>query len=135
MLAALCAPPPAALAGLRVLVVGQLASFGVRWRALLTANGAYVATASAASAALDLLARARFDLLVTGVELPDAVAHDLVRGMRELAVDTPALAVVRSGALYDRARARAAGFGAHIADNAWPDEIVAAVACVVGRVG
>jgi CheY-like chemotaxis protein len=128
----ICAPPPSTLAGLRVLVVGVPPQFGVRWSALLAANGAHAATARSPFAALNLLARARFDVVVVDLGLPHAGAYDLARALRELGPDvggdTPALAVLAPGSRYDQAHALAARFAAHIVHDAWPDEMVAAVA-------
>jgi CheY-like chemotaxis protein len=128
---------PAPLAGLRVLVVDDDVDMLWLWRTMLEAHGADVSTAGAAPAARDLLARARFDVLVSDIQMPGESGYDLIRAVRQLPPQgggaTPALAITSFGNLYDRARSLAVGFQAHLAKDARPEELVATIARIAGR--
>jgi len=99
----------------------------------LEGRGATVVLASSAAAALEILERDRFDVLLIDIAMPDRDGYDLLRAMRDLsgrAADIPAVALTAYASDEDRARSLAAGFKAHLSKPIEPGELVETVARV-----
>jgi PAS domain S-box-containing protein len=117
-----------ALSGLRVLVVDDEPDALTMVRHLLEANEAAVGTAPSSQEALALLARERFDVIVSDIGMPGGDGYALIAELRTNGIDTPALALTAFARTEDRDRAIASGYNAHIAKPIDAEELVAAVA-------
>ncbi len=125
------------LGGLSVLVVDDDEDTRALLTALLGRRGARVNAVSSAAEALDALDRARFDVLVSDIGMPHADGYELIKHVRGLAAErgghTPAVALTAYARAEDRTRALASGFQLHLPKPVVPEELVAAVAGLVGR--
>jgi CheY-like chemotaxis protein len=126
-----------ALAGTRVLVVDDNPDMLSLWRAMFGVHGADVSAVTSAHAALSLLSREPFDVLVSDISMPGESGYELIRKVRSLDPKRggamPALAVTAFSKVYDAAQSLNAGFQAHLPKDAEPDEIVGIVARLAGR--
>jgi CheY-like chemotaxis protein len=108
-----------ALAGLKILVVDDDADVLYLVRRILTEARADVSAASSAQSALRNVAIARPDLIISDLEMPGCDGYELMQQIRRLPVEnggaTPAIALSAHVREADKAKARAAGFNAHIA--------------------
>jgi CheY-like chemotaxis protein len=97
--------------------------------------GARVITAASAREALALAARERPDVLVSDIGMPETDGYDLLKQLRALSADIPAVALTAYARSEDRTRALRAGFRIHIAKPVEPAELAVSVANVAGRAG
>lgn len=108
-----------ALAGLKILVVDDDADVLYLVRRILTEARAEVSASSSAQSALRNVAIARPDLIISDLEMPGCDGYELMQQIRRLPVEnggaTPAIALSAHVREADKAKARAAGFNAHIA--------------------
>ena len=99
---------------------------------LLEECGAHVTAVASAPAALDAMAQARPDVIISDLAMPGVDGYELLARVRAreagAARPVPALALSAYARREDRERALAAGFQAHIAKPVEPGEIAAAVA-------
>ena len=93
----------------RVLVVDDEAEVADLMRAVLESDGFDVATAESGAVALELLAEARFDAIVSDVRMPDLDGAALWRSVRERHPPPGAARAVRDGRHAVRAGAAGAG--------------------------
>jgi CheY-like chemotaxis protein len=104
---------------------------------ILTQCGAEVTFTTSVREALEALQRARFDVLVSDIAMPEDDGYDLIRRVRALDAERggriPALALTAYARIEDRAEAIAAGFQQHAAKPIEPAELAAAVAALLGR--
>ena len=100
---------------------------------ILTECGAEVVAASSAQDALQWLAQARADVLVSDIAMPGMDGYELLGRVRALphGHDLPAIAMTAFARPEDRARALAAGFKAHITKPVEPSAFAALVAGIV----
>jgi PAS domain S-box-containing protein len=131
------AGPLPALNGVRVLVVDDEADGRELVSAILGRCGAEVTVTASARAALEALDRARFDVLVSDIVMPEEDGYDLIRKVRARepgrSGQIPALAVTAYARIEDRAAALSAGYQQHAAKPIEPAELVAAVATLRSR--
>jgi CheY-like chemotaxis protein len=118
------------LRGVRVLVVDDDADAAQAIAAALELHGAEVRTAASAQAALEAVAAAVPDVLVTDIAMPDADGYDFLQRLR--APDggrpaVPAIALTGYAGPADRDRALAAGFAVHLAKPVAPEDLVATI--------
>ncbi len=99
----------ARLAGLRVLVVEDVADIRDVLAVLLRAEGADVAAAATGCEAADLIGRREFDVVLTDLGLPDIPGETLVRLLRASSCRRPRIAVVTGYGEPYVSRARQAG--------------------------
>jgi PAS domain S-box-containing protein len=130
--------PPAILAGLRVLVVDDDPDTLLMLGKTLERYGALADTRASAAAALELLGREKFDVLVSDIGMPVEDGYTLLRLLRAMEAESgrarlPALALTAYARKEDREAALAAGFEAHVPKPVAPSELVEVVAAVTGR--
>ena len=132
-------PPvhPAALKGLRVLVVEDETDTRQMIAFALTAAGAEVKTAARAQEALDTLEGWTPDVLVSDIGMPGVDGYAFIGEVRRREADAggrlPAVALTAYAGVDARRRAISAGFQTHLAKPLDPAEMVAAVAKLAGR--
>jgi signal transduction histidine kinase/ActR/RegA family two-component response regulator len=111
------APSTIALHGVRALVVDDDSVVRDALVTLLERYGARTVTAGSVSAAMNVLARERVDVLLTDIAMPAEDGYALLRRIRALPSEgggnIPAVAITAHAEADDRARALAAGFAAH----------------------
>jgi PAS domain S-box-containing protein len=135
-------PPELALrdlSGVDILVVDDDRDARELMTRILTDCHATVRTAASAREAFTLLRAVPPDLLITDLGMPDVDGFELLHWVRELGRsrggNLPALALTAFARPEDRLRALEAGFSAHISKPVEPNELLAAVAGVVGPAG
>ncbi|MDQ3032684.1 MAG: PAS domain S-box protein [Myxococcota bacterium] len=128
---------PPELAGLRVLVCEDEPDARELIEAVLTECGATVVTAGSVIEAMDQFRRAAPDLLVSDIGMPEASGYELIRQVRALPPEeggrVPAIALTAYASMHDRTRALMEGFQNHVSKPTEPQELVAAIAALVGR--
>jgi len=127
----------AALAGVRILVVGDDSETASAFAALLQLEGALVATAHDGEDALALLERNHVDLLVCDISIPGMDGYELmgqVRANPRLA-QLPAIALTGYTAGTDDQRARESGFDLTLTKPVALDALIAAAEQVFFRRG
>jgi PAS domain S-box-containing protein len=123
-------PSAELLSGLRLLSVDDEADASEVLKAALEQYGATVITVASAAAALDILEREPFDVLVSDIGMPGMNGYELLRHIRNGdggAREIPAIAVTGFAREEDRQRAFQAGYRAHVVKPIEPDELAAAV--------
>jgi CheY-like chemotaxis protein len=126
-----------ALEGLRILVVDDNADARAAIAAVLAECGADVLPVASASAALDVLPRARPDVMVSDIAMPGMDGRSLIRHVRELDAArggaVPAMALTAYASPTDCARTLLAGYQLYLAKPFDPTELVGLIARLVGR--
>ncbi len=119
------------LAGVRVLIVDDEPDARELLAAVLELHGADVSLAATADEALDLVAAARPDVIVSDIGMPGTDGYELIRRVRALdgahGGATPAAALTGFARPEDGRRATASGFDAHLAKPVDAGELVATV--------
>ena len=125
------------LDGLRVLVVDDEADARDLLGVILRGRGAVVDVVGSAADALDAIARALPDVMVSDISMPESDGYHLIRELRARGERdggaTPAVALTAYARSQDRERALAAGFQLHLAKPVEPDDLIVAVAELAGR--
>ncbi len=94
-------------------------------------------TAASASNALDIFERNeewRPDIMISDIQMPGMDGYALMRRVRMIDANIPAIALTAHTRAEDRIRALAAGFHIHIPKPLDPDELVAVVESLVKRI-
>jgi signal transduction histidine kinase len=129
-------PAGARLDGVRLLVVDDDEDSRDLIVCILQDWGANVTSASSAEEAMRLLQQNLPDVLLSDIGMPDVDGYALLRQVRGLPAErgggVPAIALTAYASEADGARARAAGFQAHVTKPLDPDALTAAVAELVG---
>jgi CheY-like chemotaxis protein len=127
------------LAGLRLLVVEDEATSREMLTVLLEHYGAEVTAAASAREALEALARAVPDLLVSDIGMPGESGYDLIRQVRTFPAEqggrVPALAFTAYSSNQDRLDTLDAGFQAHLAKPTDPARLIALITALTQRDG
>ena len=115
-----------ALSGLRVLLVDDAEAALESFAALLSLEGAEVATASNGADALVEMEHHDFDLLVSDVAMPNMDGYQLIAALRQRGRFKllAAIALTGFGRPQDAQRALAAGFDAHLAKPVVIEEFI-----------
>ena len=120
-----------------ILVVDDEADVRELLRTILAQCGARVTVAASVREALETLAQATFDVLVSDVRMPEEDGYALLRKVRALDAERggriPALALTAYSRIEDREAALSAGYQQHAAKPIEPAELAAAVATLAGR--
>jgi two-component system CheB/CheR fusion protein len=131
------APDPTLLEGVRVMVVEDEADSREILSTVLREWGAEVTTAASGPEALSTLAARSPDVLVSDIGMPGMDGYQLIREVRQRRDGNggrvPAIALTAYAGEDSRREALAAGFEEHVAKPADPQELLAAVARLVGR--
>ncbi|QKQ77637.1 response regulator [Nostoc sp. TCL240-02] len=102
---------------------------------LLEQYGVQVTEAESATEALSSLGRAKFDLLVSDIGMPDMDGYTLIRQIRKQSPDRggeiPAIALTAYAGEIDRQQALAAGFQQHISKPIEPELLMQAILTIV----
>ncbi len=126
------------LRGLRVLLVDDDADALAMARDTLSAAGAVVVTAGTAGDALAALDRARFDVAVLDIGLPEIDGYALLKTIRarprNRQGEIPAAALTAYARAADRTRSLQSGFQMHLSKPVQPNELAAAVQALAGAV-
>jgi PAS domain S-box-containing protein len=135
---ALATPAPESVAGIKVLVVEDEPDGLDLVVTLLAGLGAEVRGVASADAALVALQEARFDVLLSDIEMPGQDGYALIREVRARALEgrgprLHAAAFTAYARPEDRDRALAAGFDAHITKPVSPNELVRVVATLARK--
>jgi signal transduction histidine kinase len=119
----------ARLDGLRVLVVDDHGDAREVLGVVLRERGAEVHLAGGVTEALDVMARAAIDVVVSDLAMPGADGYDLIAAVRATRGATvPAIALTAYAGGDVRERAIAAGFAAHAKKPINPDDLVDLIA-------
>jgi PAS domain S-box-containing protein len=128
---------PPELAGLRVLVVDDEADTRELLAAVLTSCGAQVIQAGGAAEAFEQVERARPDVLVSDIGMPEEDGYSLLARIRQLPPERggaiPAAALTAYARAEDRVRALRSGFQMHVTKPVEPAELITVIANLAGR--
>lgn len=104
------------LAGLRILLVDDMEDMLQVFKSLLETTGAQVFDATSAAQGLEILAREDVDLLISDISMPEVDGYEFLRRVHALPkyANLPAIAITSMRRDSDIARARVAGFSAHL---------------------
>ncbi|HEX4053029.1 MAG TPA: PAS domain S-box protein [Tepidisphaeraceae bacterium] len=130
--------PLVRLDGLRVLVVDDEADARRILVKVLKDAGAIVTAAGSAEEALEALPKARPEVLISDLGMPDVDGFDLIRSVRasgHSAKDLPAVALTAFVHKKDQRQALLAGFQVHVPKPIDPHDLLAVVASLAGRTG
>ena len=120
------------LQGMRVLVVEDQEDARELLSALFRLHGAEVVSFGSAVEALSALRRERPDVLVSDIGMPGEDGYWLIKEVRLLGDDLPAVALTAYASEADRERALAAGFQAHVSKPIDPAALISTVAEAAG---
>ncbi|HEX7317528.1 MAG TPA: ATP-binding protein [Pyrinomonadaceae bacterium] len=128
---------PPSLQGLRVLAVDDEADTREMIRAVLEHCKMEVITAASAEEALEALAQSRPDVLISDVGMPGEDGYALIAKVRALPPERggriPAAALTAYVRAEDRVKVLRSGFQLHVPKPLEPNELVAVVANLAGR--
>jgi PAS domain S-box-containing protein len=128
---------PRLLRGVRVLAVDDEEDALGLLRVVLETAGAEVTTARSAPDAMELLKASLYHAVIADIAMPRTDGLQLIRSIREQlpspANRIPAAALTAYARSEDRLSALAGGFQVHIAKPVNPNELVLAVAALLGR--
>jgi signal transduction histidine kinase len=123
--------------GLRILVVDDEADTRQLVEQLLRDRRAEVHTAGSASEGLALVESVRPDLILSDIGMPECDGYQFLRRVRQLAAErggkTPAIALTAFARTQDRVRTMVAGYQVHLSKPVEPQELLAAVGSLSGR--
>ena len=128
--------PPVRLDGVHVLIVDDEADARRVLMLVLERVGAIVVTAGSAPAAVEAVAKARPDVLISDLGMPDQDGLDLIRQLRRDGHDAKALPAVALTAFVQRDHAHLAllaGFQVHLPKPVDPYDLTSAIARLAGR--
>jgi CheY-like chemotaxis protein len=116
------------LAGVRVLVVDDQPDARELVQRVLRARGAEVELAEDADQALRIVEQSSIDVLVSDISMPGRDGYELLRAVRTLRPDMPAIALTAFVRREDEDRARRSGYSMHLPKPFQPVRLAAAVA-------
>ncbi len=105
-------------------------------RTILEQHHASVFATASAHEALEILPKARPQILISDIGLPEIDGYEMIRRIRQLdprdGGRIPAIALTAHASSQDRTKALRAGFQTHIAKPVDPRELVASIASLAG---
>jgi CheY-like chemotaxis protein len=105
---------------------------------VLDEAGAITIAAGSVAEALEIVATAQPQVLLSDIAMPDQDGFDLIRQLRReghLARELPAVALTAFAHKDDRMRVLRAGFQVHVSKPVDPHELIATIASLAGRTG
>jgi CheY-like chemotaxis protein len=128
---------PERLDGLRILVVEDEPDARELLAAGLGQCGAEVTAVSSAREALEALAGAKFDALISDIGMPGEDGYELIGRVRKLPAEagglTPAVALTAYARAEDRLRAMRAGFEMHVSKPVELTELIVVISNLARR--
>jgi len=125
------------LRGVRVLAVDDEESARAVISAMLAHCGASVTVAASADEALRILPRAKPDILISDIGMPEKNGYDLLRSIRSLSpeegANIPAVALTAYTNGDDRSRALATGFVRKLAKPVQPAELAETIESILAK--
>jgi signal transduction histidine kinase/CheY-like chemotaxis protein len=125
------------LTGIRVLIVEDDDDARALLAKVLEGQGASVTAVSSAREALDVLGKARVDVLLSDIEMPGTDGYQLIKELRlrpsQQGGSVPAAALTAYARTEDRLRALRAGFQLHLSKPVQPAELITVVASLASR--
>ncbi len=125
--------PGSTLRGVRVLLVDDETDARELVTTALAPSGAIVTAVSSAKAALAEISQHLPDLLISDIGMPEADGYALIRQLRALSYEIPAIALTAYAGGENRDHAIAAGFQQHLEKPFNPDELVAIASSLVNK--
>jgi CheY-like chemotaxis protein len=126
------------LSGLHILVVDDEPDIRELVAFVLEQSGAEVTITASAEEALIALNQSVPDVLLSDIGMPEVDGYMLMRKVRALSAERggrlPAIALTAYAGEYNQQQAIAAGFQLHISKPVEPEELVRAIATLVGRI-
>lgn len=126
------------LQGLRILIIEDDADSRQLISTVLTLQGSQVQSSSTPEEGFGLLRQLRPDVLICDIGLPGEDGYHLMERIRRLPPQegglVPAIALTAYAAPRDRLAALSAGFQTHLPKPVQPEQLVAAVADISGRI-
>ncbi|MDB5802629.1 MAG: two-component hybrid sensor and regulator [Rhodocyclales bacterium] len=127
------------LDGVRILVIDDEPDARDLIKRVLLQCRAEVSTAASASEAMSMLVEHKPDVIVSDIGMPQKDGYQFIREVRSLSPAnggrTPAIALTAFARSEDRTRAMIAGYQVHISKPIEPQELIATVASLAGRMG
>ena len=128
---------PHELAGLKILCIDDEPDARELLRNVLEHCKATVTTAATVAEALEMLAHAKPDVIVSDIGMPDEDGYSFIRKLRARSREdggrTPAVALTAYARPEDRTRALVEGFQSHAAKPIDPRELLVVIANLAGR--
>jgi signal transduction histidine kinase len=125
--------PAPKLSGLRALVVDDQADERNLLAAVLSLKEAEVRTAGNIAEAMKIATDWSPEIVISDIAMPDGGGYELIRRMRSVGINAPAIAITAYASDEDRIRAFAAGFQIHLPKPAELYELVMSIASLTGR--
>ncbi|HSL20493.1 MAG TPA: PAS domain S-box protein [Vicinamibacterales bacterium] len=120
---------------LRILLVEDHGDTAMMTVKLLELDGHKVETAGDVAAALQMVERSEFDLLISDLGLPDRSGLELMRELRARGMTLHAIALSGYGQLQDVERSRAAGFQVHLVKPLEPSRLLDTIRRMARSIG
>ncbi|MEH2086024.1 ATP-binding protein [Nostoc sp.] len=132
-------PFPEILAGIQILVVDDDNDTRDFHTFVLEQAGAMVTAVTSAKEALQILAKSEPDMLLSDIGMPEMDGYMLMRQVKALQANQakriPAIALTAYAGEINQQQALEAGFQKHLSKPVEPDELVKAIATLIGRSG
>lgn len=129
--------PDEILTGIQILVVDDDNDTREFHTFVLEQAGARVIAAASAKEALQVFAESEPDILLSDIGMPETDGYMLIRQIRTLqpkqAKQIPAIALTAYAGEINQQQALASGFQRHLSKPVEPDELVKAIATLIGR--
>ena len=132
-------PFPEILAGIQILVVDDDNDTRDFHTFVLEQAGAMVTAVTSAKEALQILAKSEPDMLLSDIGMPEMDGYMLMRQVKALqanqAKQIPAIALTAYAGEINQQQALESGFQKHLSKPVEPEELVKAIATLIGRSG
>ncbi|MDZ7952388.1 ATP-binding protein [Nostoc sp. DedQUE09] len=132
-------PPIEILTGIQILVVDDDDDTRDFHTFVLEQAGAMVTAVTSAKEALQILAESESDMLLSDIGMPEMDGYMLMRQVKALqanqAKQIPAIALTAYAGEINQQQALESGFQKHLSKPVEPDELVKAIATLIGRTG
>ncbi|MDZ8086856.1 MAG: ATP-binding protein [Nostoc sp. DedQUE12b] len=132
-------PPIEILTGIQILVVDDDDDTRDFHTFVLEQAGAMVTAVTSAKEALQILAESESDMLLSDIGMPEMDGYMLMRQVKALqanqAKQIPAIALTAYAGEINQQQALESGFQKHLSKPVEPDELVKAIATLIGRNG